>query len=172
VGGLDPSKIFLILVIVLIVVGPERLPGAARQLGGMWRELNRMREKVEQEIRSAVPDIDLSKIPTSPSQAITGYLTGLVSGQTDASQDGAATSADASAGESVAATERPRSVAASRGASWRGGYEQDRARPTRQPLLGRQHPTSARRPPSVPSSSSTNALSADTVFVFDEPSMN
>ena len=25
-GGLDPAKIFLILVITLIVVGPERLP--------------------------------------------------------------------------------------------------------------------------------------------------
>ena len=167
-GGLDPSKIFLILVIVLIVVGPERLPGAARQLGGMWRELNRVREKVEQEIRSTLPDIDLSKIPTSPGQAITGYLSGLVSGQTDASLDSAATSADTSAGESIATTERPRSVAARRGASWRGEYERDHA----QPLLGGQHPTSARRPPAVPSSSSSNALSADTVFVFDEPSMN
>ncbi|MFZ2057464.1 MAG: twin-arginine translocase TatA/TatE family subunit [Acidimicrobiales bacterium] len=171
-GGLDPSKIFLILVIVLIIVGPERLPGAARQLGGMWRELNRMREKVEQEIRSAVPDIDLSKIPTSPSQAITGYLTGLVSGQTEASLDSVATSADTSAGESVAATERPRYVAASRRASWHGEYHQDHAQSTRQSLLGGQHPTSARRPPSVPSSSPSNALSADTVFVFDEPSMN
>ncbi len=171
-GGLDPSKIFLILVIVLIVVGPERLPGAARQLGGMWRELNRVREKVEQEIRSTLPDIDLSKIPTSPGQAITGYLSGLVSGQTDASLDSAATSADTSAGESIATTERPRSVAARRGASWRGEYERDHAQPTRQPLLGGQHPTSARRPPAVPSSSSSNALSADTVFVFAEPSMN
>jgi len=80
-GGLDPTKIFLILVIALIVVGPERLPGLARQLGGMWRELNRMREKFEQEVRAAVPDLDLPNIPTSPSRAITGYLTGLISGQ-------------------------------------------------------------------------------------------
>jgi Sec-independent protein translocase protein TatA len=56
VGGLDPAKIFLILVIALIVVGPERLPGLARQLGGMWRELNRLRDKFEQEVRAAVPD--------------------------------------------------------------------------------------------------------------------
>ena len=54
-GGLDPTKIFLILVIALIVVGPERLPGLARQIGGMWRELNRMREKFEAEVRAAVP---------------------------------------------------------------------------------------------------------------------
>ena len=84
-GGLDPAKIFLILVIALIVVGPERLPGVARQLGGMWRELNRLRDKFEQEVRAAVPDLDLPNIPTSPSRAITGYLTGLVSGQADTS---------------------------------------------------------------------------------------
>ena len=89
-GGLDPAKIFLILVIVLIVVGPERLPGVARQLGGMWRELNRLREKFEQEVRAAVPDLDLPNIPTSPSRAITGYLTGLVSGQADTSVASAA----------------------------------------------------------------------------------
>ena len=89
-GGLDPAKIFLILVIALIVVGPERLPGVARQLGGMWRELNRMRDKFEQEVRAAVPDLDLPNIPTSPSRAITGYLTGLVSGQTDTSVASAA----------------------------------------------------------------------------------
>jgi len=85
VGGLDPTKIFLILVIALIVVGPQRLPSVARQLGGAWRELNRLRDKFEEEVRAAVPDLDLPNIPTSPSKAITSYLTGLVSGQGDAS---------------------------------------------------------------------------------------
>ena len=32
-GGLDPTKIFLILVIALIVVGPERLPGLSASAG-------------------------------------------------------------------------------------------------------------------------------------------
>ena len=45
-GGLDPAKIFLLLVIALVVVGPERLPGAARQLGGAWRELNQLAPEV------------------------------------------------------------------------------------------------------------------------------
>ena len=99
-GGLDPTKIFLILVIALIVVGPERLPGLARQLGGTWRELNRMREKFEQEVRAAVPDLDLPNIPTSPSRAITGYLTGLVSGQ-DTTAASAATAVTQRASEPV-----------------------------------------------------------------------
>ena len=79
-GGLDPAKIFLLLVIALIVVGPERLPGAARQLGGAWRELNRLRAKFDEEVRAMVPDLDLPNIPTSPAKAVTGYLSGLVSG--------------------------------------------------------------------------------------------
>ena len=65
-GGLDPAKILVILIIALIVLGPDRLPTAARQLGGAWRELNRLREKFEEEVRAAVPDLDLPKIPTSP----------------------------------------------------------------------------------------------------------
>jgi Sec-independent protein translocase protein TatA len=171
VGSLDPAKIFLILVIALIVVGPERLPGLARQLGGMWRELNRLRDKFEQEVRAAVPDLDLPNIPTSPSRAITGYLTGLVSGQTDTSVGSVAASANGSAAESVHGAADLTSVSG-RGRTRLAGDEQEDAQSSWQPLLGRQDQTSTRRAPSVPSSSSAGSLSADTVFVFDEPSMN
>ncbi len=170
-GGLDPAKIFLILVIVLIVVGPERLPGVARQLGGMWRELNRLREKFEQEVRAAVPDLDLPNIPTSPSRAITGYLTGLVSGQADTSVASAATSAEEAAVEPAYGGAAVTSARSSRGPRLSQGQQQE-APSSWQPLLARQGSSSARRPPSMPSSSSGGSLSADTVFVFDEPSMN
>ncbi|MGD0982702.1 MAG: twin-arginine translocase TatA/TatE family subunit [Acidimicrobiales bacterium] len=169
-GGLDPTKIFLILVIALIVVGPERLPGLARQLGGTWRELNRMREKFEAEVRAAVPDLDLPNIPTSPSRAITGYLTGLVSGQ-DSSVASAAPGveeavAEPAYGAAGAVSGRGRRVS-------RLTYaDQEEAQSSWQPLLARQDSSSARRPPSMPSSSSSGSLAADTVFVFDEPSMN
>ncbi|MGD0439254.1 MAG: twin-arginine translocase TatA/TatE family subunit [Acidimicrobiales bacterium] len=169
-GGLDPTKIFLILVIALIVVGPERLPGLARQLGGMWRELNRMREKFEQEVRAAVPDLDLPNIPTSPSRAITGYLTGLVSGQ-DTTAAGAAAGAEQAVAEPAYSA-----VNAGPGRGRRVSRQAQGLRePTRstwQPLLGRQGSASTRRPPSVPSSSWASSLGADTVFVVDEPSMN
>lgn len=169
-GGLDPAKIFLVLVIALIVVGPERLPGLARQLGGAWRELNKLREKFDQEVRSMIPDLDLPKIPTSPGQAVSGYLTGLVSGLGDTSTGSAATAVTGSASETM-------SSVASRGTSWVGADEHDGMPSNWQPLLGRQDPTSTRRPPSVPLSMSSGSLSADTrsadtVFVFDEPSMN
>jgi Sec-independent protein translocase protein TatA len=171
VGGLDPAKIFLLLVIALIVVGPERLPGAARQLGGAWRELNRLREKFDDEVRAMIPDLDLPNIPTSPAKAVTGYLSGLVSG-TGTTTTTAVGEVTAEAGDSFATSEtyHPRG-------SWGAGEESYDAETSFQPLLGRQEPGSARRPPSVPSLSPVGTLladtrSADTVFVFDEPSMN
>ena len=170
-GGLDPAKIFLILVIALIVVGPERLPGVARQLGGMWRELNRLRTKFEEEVRAAVPDLDLPNIPTSPSRAITGYLTGLVSGQTDASVASTVASTEQAVAEPAYGGAAVTSGRSNRGPWLSQGQEQE-APSSWQPLLGRQESTPTRRPPSMPSSSTAGSLPADTVFVFDEPSMN
>jgi hypothetical protein len=79
VGGLDPAKLLVILVLALVVLGPERLPKAARQVGALWRDFTLWRERLEQEVRSAVPDLDLPPLPVVPSRGITGYLTGLMS---------------------------------------------------------------------------------------------
>ncbi|GEM_PF-1293883 len=76
-GSLDPAKLLVILVVALIVLGPERLPKAARQLGAAWRELTRIREQVADEVRQAMPDLDLPRIPKNPTSAISGFLTDL-----------------------------------------------------------------------------------------------
>lgn len=55
--NLDPAKLLVILVIALIVVGPERLPRLARQLGGMLREFSRARERMISELKEQVPDL-------------------------------------------------------------------------------------------------------------------
>jgi len=175
VGGLDPAKILMILVIALIVLGPERLPTAARQLGGAWRELNRLREKFEEEVRSAVPDLDLPRIPTSPSRAVSGYLTGLVSGLADPSVGGAATSANGSVAESSDETRGLGTITGNRAGNWALDGEQDESQTGWRPLLGRQEPAGAadaRRAPAVPSWASASSLAADTVFTLDDPSMN
>lgn len=171
-GGLDPAKIFLLLVIALIVVGPERLPGAARQLGGAWRELNRLREKFDAEVRAMVPDLDLPKIPTSPSKAVSGYISGLVSGIGDMSPSTA--SATTAAGDVEQAAETTFSPTMRTSSRRRVQQPADSAWT---PLLGRPDHSSARRPAAMPSWSAAGTLSADsrsadTVFVFDEPSMN
>lgn len=76
-GALDPAKILMVLVIALIVLGPDKLPRVARQLGAAWRELTKFREHVEQEVRSAIPDVDLPKLPTRPSSAVATFLSDL-----------------------------------------------------------------------------------------------
>jgi hypothetical protein len=88
VGGLDPAKLLVILVLALVVLGPERLPKAARQVGALWRDFTLWRERLEQEVRSAVPDLDLPPLPVVPSRGITGYLTGLMA-EGSRSRDGA-----------------------------------------------------------------------------------
>ncbi|MCU1490897.1 MAG: hypothetical protein JWM85_2302, partial [Acidimicrobiaceae bacterium] len=78
-GSLDPAKILVILIIALVVLGPERLPKAARQLAHAWKELTRIREQVTEEVRSAMPDLglkdlDLPHFPKSPAAAVSGFV--------------------------------------------------------------------------------------------------
>jgi sec-independent protein translocase protein TatB len=77
VGALDPVKILAVLVIALIVLGPEKLPRVARQLGAAWHELTKFRDKVEAEVRQAIPEVDLPRLPTRPSAAVAGFVADL-----------------------------------------------------------------------------------------------
>jgi Sec-independent protein translocase protein TatA len=74
--NLDPAKLLVILVIALVVLGPERLPAVARQMAAVIKELNRVRDQVRDEVKSALPDVDLPKIPRIPSarSAIAGLF--------------------------------------------------------------------------------------------------
>jgi Sec-independent protein translocase protein TatA len=76
VGSLDPAKILMIFVVVLIVMGPDRLPKVARQLGAAWHEVTRLRQEVADEVRAVMPELDLNSIPRIPS--VRGTLTGLL----------------------------------------------------------------------------------------------
>src|SRR5690242_8720206 len=42
-GLIGPTEIVIILVIALLVFGPDKLPEIGRQIGSIYRELNRMR---------------------------------------------------------------------------------------------------------------------------------
>jgi sec-independent protein translocase protein TatB len=85
--SLGPEKIILILVVALIVFGPQRLPDIARQVGLVLRELRRMQETVRDELEhvlhpdfvapnpgpsaateqhAAVEDVDHAALPPGP----------------------------------------------------------------------------------------------------------
>jgi len=55
--SLSPAKLLVLLVIALIVLGPEKLPQVARQLGAAWGELRRFRTRLESDVRGAFPDL-------------------------------------------------------------------------------------------------------------------
>ena len=53
---LSPEKIFLLGVIALVVLGPNRLPQAARSLGRMMAQLRRMSASFQAEVRDALAE--------------------------------------------------------------------------------------------------------------------
>jgi len=55
--SLSPAKLLVILVIALIVLGPEKLPQVARQLGAAWHDFRQFRSRVEGEVRGTFPNL-------------------------------------------------------------------------------------------------------------------
>ena len=55
--SLSPAKILVVVVVALIVLGPDKLPGVARQLGQAWGDLRRFRARLESDVRGAFPDL-------------------------------------------------------------------------------------------------------------------
>jgi len=55
--SLSPAKLLVLLVVALIVLGPEKLPQVARQLGAAWGDLRRFRSRLESDVRGAFPDL-------------------------------------------------------------------------------------------------------------------
>ena len=59
-----------IVVVVLLLLGPDKLPEVAHKLGSSWRALKRIQERVESEVREAIPDLpstgDLARMARSP----------------------------------------------------------------------------------------------------------
>jgi Sec-independent protein translocase protein TatA len=59
-----------IVVVVLLLLGPDKLPEVAHKLGSSWRALKRIQERVESEVREVIPDLpstgDLARMARSP----------------------------------------------------------------------------------------------------------
>ena len=49
--NLDPGKLLVIGVVAIILLGPDRLPQVARQIGGAWKTFNEFRHRMETQVR-------------------------------------------------------------------------------------------------------------------------
>lgn len=52
-GSIGPAEILVVLVVALVVLGPNRLPEAARSVGKALAELRRVSAGVQSEVREA-----------------------------------------------------------------------------------------------------------------------
>lgn len=68
--NLDPGKVLVVLLVALVVLGPDKLPRAARQAGAAWHQLRRWRARLEEEVRGSFPDLPaadtLTEVVRSP----------------------------------------------------------------------------------------------------------
>ena len=58
-GNIGSGEVLVILVLALLVLGPERLPEFARKIGSFLKEAKRMSRSFQEELRSAVEDPDI-----------------------------------------------------------------------------------------------------------------
>lgn len=69
--NLDPGKLLVIAVVAILILGPDRLPEVARQIGGTWRSFNDFRQRMETEVRSSMPNLpstnEVARLVRSPS---------------------------------------------------------------------------------------------------------
>jgi sec-independent protein translocase protein TatB len=106
--NLDPSKLLIIAVVAVILLGPDKLPQVARQVGAAWRTFGEFRHRMESEVRSSIPDLpsstEIARLARSPS-ALLNHLSTLAPDRADRADgpDGAErppTSADVAGNES------------------------------------------------------------------------
>jgi sec-independent protein translocase protein TatB len=78
--GIGTGEIVIILVLALILLGPQRLPDAAKQIGKGLREFRKATEDLKQQFESELYALDDSKKPTlvppASSQATIDAATG------------------------------------------------------------------------------------------------
>jgi sec-independent protein translocase protein TatB len=70
VGSVGTPEILVILVVALIVLGPNRLPGAARQVGKAMSEFRRVSTDLQTEMRDAFSEPAVTAEPTRPPSVI------------------------------------------------------------------------------------------------------
>jgi len=67
---LSPAKLLIVVIVAMILLGPDKLPQVARQLGAAWRQLRGFHERVDAEVRQNMPDLpstqDIARIARSP----------------------------------------------------------------------------------------------------------
>lgn len=74
---LDPAKVLVVLLVALVVLGPDKLPRAAKQAGAAWNQLRQWRARLEEEVRGTFPDLPSTDRITQAVRSPLSFLDGL-----------------------------------------------------------------------------------------------
>jgi len=69
---LGPSEILFILVLILVLFGPDKLPELARRLGKYYRQLNEYKRFLDEEIRKGFLEADESSKKKPSGKRVSG----------------------------------------------------------------------------------------------------
>ena len=91
--SLDPEKLFIVLIVALVLLGPDKLPKFARQLGAGWSKLRAFQQRIESEVRETMPELppthEIARMVRSP----VSYLNSLTNHEEDLVPDPASPAA-------------------------------------------------------------------------------
>jgi sec-independent protein translocase protein TatB len=147
--NLDPAKLIVIAVVAIILLGPDRLPQVAKQVGAAWRSFNEFRHRMESEVRSTMPDLpptsEIARLARSPSALLHHLST--MSDQDDEQADTAAAADGIVAADATGAAGTGNGAHAPAGEN--GAFPEAAAPPTAAPPTAAP-PTAAPTPMSEP----------------------
>jgi TatA/E family protein of Tat protein translocase len=90
---LSPAKVLIILVVALVVLGPDKLPKVAKQIGALWGEFRKFRDRLESDVRDNFPDLPSTQTITQAVRSPLSFLDNLA--DTHSAENGATSGSDA-----------------------------------------------------------------------------
>jgi len=73
--SLNPEKLLIVLIVALVLLGPDKLPKVARQVAEGWSKLRAFQQRIESEVRETMPDLpsshEIARIARSPLSYLT-----------------------------------------------------------------------------------------------------
>jgi hypothetical protein len=87
---LDPIKLAIIALVALVVLGPDKLPAAARKVASVWSEVRNLQSSLQREVSGLVSELPLvdsvpASLPDAPGELI-GRARSFLNGPTDPRQ--------------------------------------------------------------------------------------
>lgn len=138
--SLSPEKLLVVLIVALVLVGPDKLPRLARQLGAGWARLRDLHQRFEEELRQSVPDLpstqEIARIARSP----LSMLSTLADLDKPVQDEGARRAVTPSSGETWPADPDAPVVVGTYGATGTNGHDPSPAATGGDDLLGRTGP--------------------------------